>query len=121
MEKFTRYLASVNDSDDWQSVKPYYDDAFHPDLVVVTADAEMDKTQWEGMTKSLVESGGSVSGFEITASDGDEVYYKLSVHVGDEAMHMTAKGTLEDGRLKRVEPVDPAAYSELVRRSGTSD
>ena len=121
MEKFERYLASVNESDDWQAVKPYYDDAFHPDLVVVTADGEMNKAQWESMSESLVTRGGGVSDFEILARDGDEVHYRLSVRVGDNEMQMTAKGTMEDGRLKRVEPIDPERYSELVRRSEASD
>ena len=44
--------------------------------------------------------------------------YLFTVSVeGDDPMHLTAKGTLEDGRLLRVEPVDPAAYSDLVDHS----
>lgn len=49
--------------------------------------------------------------------EGDSRYYEVTVTVDDEAMHMTARGTVEDGRLVRVESVDPDVYTALVERS----
>ena len=39
------------------------------------------------------------------------------VTVDGNPMHLTAKGTTRGGQIARVEPVDPAAYSEMVERS----
>ena len=54
----------------------------------------------------------------VTREDGDSFYYELDLGVpGEETMHLTAKGTLKDGRMVRVDPIDPARYSELVEHS----
>lgn len=117
MEKFAKYLAAVDGSNTWAVVGPLFDAAFHPDAVIVTSDGEFDKEQWADMAKGLVDKGAVASGFKVTGQEGDSYYYDVTVTVDDEAMHMTAKGTLEDGRLVRVEPVDPELYTALVERS----
>jgi len=118
MEKFANYLAAFDGTGEWTQIRPLFDDLFHRDCVVVTADGELNKEQWAEMAKGLVENRATVSGFEVTGEEDDALYYKLTVHVGeDDPLHMTAKGTVKDGQLVRVEPVDPAAYSRLVERS----
>ena len=42
------------------------------------------------------------------------MYYELTVTVDDEAMHTTAMCTVKDGRLVRVERLDPNLYKVLV-------
>lgn len=118
MEKFAKYMAAVDGGSDWATVQPLFDDAFDPECIFVTADGEYDKQQWSEMARGLVENGAVASGFEITRREGDAAYYKLTVTVGDgEHLHMTAKGALRDGRLVRVEPVDPSVYSTMVEQS----
>ena len=118
MEKFERYLAAFDGSTDWRTIAPLFDDAFHDDAVFVTADAELDKVQWAAMAKGLREKGSVISDFEVTEGEGDSIYYKVTVTpAGGHPMHLAARGTLKDGQLLRVEPVDPAAYSEMVQRS----
>jgi hypothetical protein len=118
MEKFEAYLGAFDGSPGWAEVEPLFDDAFHPDLVVVTADGELDKDQWKAMAEGLAERGAVVSDFEVKSEDAGSAYYKVTISVeGEEPMHLTAKAALEDGRLLRVEPVDPAAYSDLVDHS----
>ena len=118
MEKVAKYFAALEGARDWAAVQPLFDDAFHPDCVIVTADGEFDKEQWAEMAKRLVDKGATASGFEVTGTEGDTVSYKLTITVGEDApLHMAAKGTLRDGRLVRVEPVDPSVYSTIVERS----
>ena len=118
MEKFERYLAAIDGSTEWSTVQPLFEDAFHADCVFVTADGELSKDQWGEMAKGLVAKQGVVSDFEISRRDGDSIYYTLTVTPGDgDPLHLTAKGTVKDGQLLRVEPVDPSAYSDMVRRS----
>jgi hypothetical protein len=118
MEKFERYLAAVDGSTDWATVQPLFDDAFDDECVFVTADGEMNKQQWAEMAKGLVAKRSAVSDLEISAQGDDTIVYKLTVTPsGGEPMHLAAKGTVRDGRLLRVEPVDPSAYSEMVHRS----
>ena len=118
MERFSKYLAAVDGSNGWDTVGPLFYDAFDPDCVVITADGEYDRDGWAAMAKGLVDKGASASGFEITREEGETAYYHVTVNVpGAEPMRLTAVGTLRDGRMVRVEPVDPAAYASLVERS----
>lgn len=118
MEKFEEYLAAFDGSTDWASVEPLFEDAFHADCIFVTADGEFDKTQWLEMVKGLRAKGTVASDFQVNKTDGDSVYYQLTLSAGGgEPLELKAKGLLSDGRLIRVEPVDPAAYSEMVRQS----
>lgn len=115
MEKFATYLAAVDGTNDWATVKPLYDDAFDADCVFVTADGEHDKASWSVMVQGLLERRAVASDFEITHQDGDLVYYQLTVTVpGEEPLHTKARGTLKDGRLVRVEPLEPEQYSTMV-------
>jgi hypothetical protein len=120
MEKFSKYLAAFDGSNDWSAIEPLFDDVFHDDAVVVTADGERSKAQWKDMAKGLCAKGAKASDFEVTKEEGDAIFYKLVITLSDDnAMHMTAKGTVKDGQLIRVEPVDPAAYAALESH-GTS-
>ena len=117
MEKFAAYLDAIDGTGDWSVIGPLFDAAFHPDCVVVTADGEYTKQEWSQMAKRLADKGAAASGFAVTSQDGDTAYYEVTITVDDAPMHMTAKGTLHDGRLIRVEPVDPALYSSLMEKS----
>lgn len=118
MEKFAKYLAAYDGTRKWPEIQPLFDDLFHPDCVYVTADGELTKEQWAEMAKGLAAKGATASDFEVTGEDADTFYYKLTLSLGeDEPLHLTAKGTLKDGQIVRVEPVDPAAYSAMVQRS----
>ena len=118
MEKFEKYLAAFDGAADWSQIEPLFDDLFHPDLLVLTADGEMDRTQWAEMAKGLADRGATVSGFEVTDEADDTILYRLTIHVGDDdPMHLQARGTVVRGQLARVEPMDPDAYSEMVDRS----
>jgi hypothetical protein len=118
MDKFERYLAAYDGSTDWSTVEPLFDDAFDDDCVFVTAEGELSKDQWAEMAKGLLAQGTVASNFEILATEGDTVAYRVTVTpAGGDPMHLSAKGTLRDGRLIHVEPVDPEAYSDMVDRS----
>ena len=118
MEKFEKYLGAFDGSRGWDEIEPLFDDLFHPDVVVVTADGELGKEEWKAMAKRLADRNAVASDLEITSEDAESAFYKVTISVeGDEPMHLTARGTFEDGRLLRVEPVDPGAYSDLVDRS----
>ena len=118
MESFAKYLAEFDGSAEWSKVRPLFEEVFHPDCVFLTADGELNTEQWAEMAKGLTERAAVVSGFEVTDEQDDTIFYQLTLAVGDdEPLQMTAKGTLLDGRLIRVEPVDPAVYSTMVERS----
>ena len=118
MDRFKTYIAAVDGSNGWEVIEPLFMDAFHPDGVVVTADGEMDRDGWATMAQGLVARGASISGFEVTSQSDDSVAYRMTIDFPDaESMHLAATATLEDGRFIRVEPMDPARYSELVQRS----
>jgi len=118
MERFAKYMAAMDGTNDWSVIGPLYDDAIDPDCVFITADGEYDKAQWAETVRKLVDRGAIASGYEVTRAEGDTAYYEVTVAVaGEEPLHMAAKGTLREGRLVRVEPVDPAVYSSLVERS----
>ena len=118
MERFSKYMAAVDGANGWDTVGPLFYDAFDADCVVITADGEYDREGWAVMAKGLVDKGASVSGFEISREEGDRIYYRLSVDVpGAEALPLTATATLRDGRVLRVEPLDPSAYATLMERS----
>ena len=111
------YLAAVDGSNDWATVQPLFDDAFDAGCVFVTADGEYDKAAWMERVRALVEKGAVASGFEILRQEGDSATYKLTLTVGGDRLSMSAVATLGDGRIARVEPIDPAVYSEMIDRS----
>lgn len=118
MERFAKYLAAVNGTNDWSVIGPLFNDAFDDECVFTTAEGEFSKTQWAEMVRGLTQRSATVSGYEVTADDGDTVFYKLTVNFPDgDPMHLAAKGTLRDGRLLRVEPMDPSKYSAMVAQS----
>ena len=84
----------------------------------MTADGEYSKQQWVEMVKGLRAKGSVASGFEVTKSEGDSIWNQVTITPnGEEPMHLTARGTIEDGQVIRVEPLDPSADSEMVQRS----
>lgn len=118
MQKFENYLAAFDGSAVWDEVFPLFDDLFHPDLTVVTADGQMNKDEWGEIAKGLTDRGAVVSGFEITGEEDEAIVYQLTIEVGDdEPIQMQARGTIRDGQLVHVAPMDPDAYSEMVERS----
>ena len=74
MERFARYLAAVDGSNDWATIEPLFDDAFTDDCIFVTDEGEHDKTYWTGVVKGLIEKGAVASGFEVTRQEGDVAY-----------------------------------------------
>ncbi len=118
MEKFATYLAAYNGTAQWNEVQHLFDNLFHPDCIFVTADSQLNKGQWAEMARGLAEKGAIASDFEVSREEGESFYYKVTISVGEEEpMHLRAKGTIKDGQIIRVEPVDPSAYSEMVGRS----
>lgn len=116
-DKFETYLAAYDGTNDWSAIGPLFDAVFHPDAVFVTADGELNKAQWAEMARNLASKGATASGFEVTGEEADSFYYTVTINVDDEPMHMTAKGTVRDGQLALVEPIDPSVYSAMVDRA----
>ncbi len=118
MEKVIEYFTALDGTRGWDEIEPLFDDAFHPDCIFVTADGELNREQWSEMVKGLVQKGATISGFEVTGEEGGTFSYRFTMTVGEgEPLDTAAKGTLKDGRLVRVEPLDPAVYSAIVERS----
>lgn len=117
-DKFETYLAAYDGTNDWDAIGPLFDALFHPEAVFVTADGELNKAQWAEMARNLTAKGATVSDFELTGEEADSFYYRVTINMGDdEPMHLTAKGTVREGQLALVEPIDPGAYSAMVDRS----
>ena len=116
-DKFETYLGAFDGTNDWSAISPLFDAVFHPDAVFVTADGELNKAQWAEMARNLASKGATASDFEVTGEEADSFYYTVTINVGDEPMHMTAKGTVRDGQLALVEPIDPSVYSAMVDRA----
>ncbi len=112
---FAKYIAPVYGARTWDEVEPLFDDAFDAECVFVTADGEMNKKQWAEMAQELVATGATASGFKVTGEEGESRYLR-SHHRQGTPPH-DREGTLKDGRLVKVEPVDAAVYSEMVERS----
>jgi len=102
-DKFETYLAAYNGANDWSAIRPLFDALFHPDAVFVTADGELNKAQWAEMHRNLVAKGAKTSDIEVTGEEADSFYYRVTVNMGDEPMHVTAKGTVRDGQLALIE------------------
>lgn len=117
MEKLQRYMAAFDGSTDWSTVEELFEDAFHDDAVFVLPDGELNKQQWAELSKRLRARGAVASGFEVTKSEGDSIWYEVTVtQSGEEPLHLAARGTVRDGQMIRVEPLDPSAYSAMVQR-----
>ncbi len=115
-DKLTRYFDAMDGSHGWEDIAPLYDEVMHDDVVIVTADGDRTKEQWAETVRGLLAKGARVSDVEMTEPAGDEFHYKLTITVGDTVMNPASKATIKDGRLARVEPVDPGVYSEIAAR-----
>ena len=117
-DKLRAYFAAADGTSSWDSMKPLFDEAFHPDLEMVTPDGTHSKDGWEQVAKGLSEQGAKVSDLELS-EQGDTIYYQTTITMKDgTTMKPSAKGTLKDGQLIRVEPVDPDVYSTLTKLAG---
>ncbi len=115
-ERLKAYFEALDENATWDSVKPLFDDMMHQDLKVVTADGVLTKNQWEQAVKGLVAQGAKSSDIEISSDQDDTVYYRLTVTMGNgTTMQPSSKGTIKDGQIIRVEPVDPEVYSNLTK------
>lgn len=118
MEEFRRYFEAFSRATEWSEVQPAFNDAFHPDLHVVTPDGELNKAQWEETVKGLLVKGAKATEFEVAKEEGDKVYFSMTLTFPDgEQLYPSSKVTIKDDQVVRVEPVDPAAYSKLVENS----
>ena len=76
----------------------------------------MNKGQWEETVKGLLVKGVSATGFEVAKEEGDAVFYSMALAFPDgEQLRPSSKVTIKNGRVIRVEPVDPAVYSRLAQ------
>ena len=115
-EKFRRDFEAFSSATDWSEVQPAFNDAFHPDLRVVTPEGELDKGQWEETVRGLPVKGVKTTDFEVAREEGDTVYYGMTLTFPNgEQLHPSSKVTIKDGQVVRVEPVDPETYSKLVQ------
>jgi hypothetical protein len=116
MEKFRPYFEAFSTATDWSEVRPAFNDVFHPDLLVVTPDGELNKGQWEETVKGLLVNGVKATDFVVAKEEGDTVYYGMTLTFPDgEQLHPSSKVTIKDGQVIHLEPVDPAAYSKIVQ------
>jgi hypothetical protein len=61
----------------------------------------------------LIKKGIKTSNCEISKKEGDAFYYKVTLTIGDKVMEPASKGMVKDGKLIRIEPVNPGIYSNL--------
>ena len=115
-ERFKAYFEAFDGNATWDSMKPLFDELMHRDLKIVTADGVLTKDQWEQAVKGLLAQGAKSSDIEISSDQDDTVYYRLTVTLGNgTTMLPSSKGTIKDGQVIHIEPVDPEVYSNMTR------
>lgn len=112
-DKLGAYLAGINGTNKWDVVEPLFNAVMHDDVVVVTADGELDKAAWATSVQGMLDKGAASSDFEVSKKEGDAFWYSVKITMGDKVMEAASKATVKDGMLARVEPVDPEVYSKL--------
>ena len=114
MEKLRQYFEAFG-SADWNTVGPLFEDVFHDDLVIVTADGELGKDEWRTDVQRAVAAGTKISDIEMHRDTDDTFHYSATITEGDgKVIKISSTGTIKDGKLARVQPLDPAAYSQFV-------
>lgn len=114
------YFAAFDGSKDWAKAETIYNDLFHPEGKLVTKDGEKTIEEWRAVAKGLVEGGAKASAYEDRAGETpDTFYYKVTLTLADgKVLSPASKATVKDGKLARVEPVDPATYSKIAAAGG---
>ena len=92
-----------------------FDQTFHPDITVATAQMVMDRKRWKEVVRALVERHATVSDVEVKTSDGSHSSYRMALEIdGAASLDLSAVARLRNGLVAHVEPTDPTAYAELV-------
>ena len=116
IEKFRSYLEAFDGNTTWDSLRLLFEEIMHPDLTVVTADGTLTRDEWEQAIKGLLSKGTKASDIEIKADQDDTIYYQFKFTMSDgTTAQLSSKGTVKDGKLIHVEPVDPEVYSNLTQ------
>lgn len=108
------YLESINGTNDWSAVQPHFEAVMHDEVIIVAADGEKDRSQWQAAVQGLLDKGAIIR--DVTMVDGadESFHYQMTMTIGDKEMKPASKATIKDGMLVRVEPVDPAQYAEMA-------
>ena len=105
MEKLRRYLESFDGLSNWDVVGPLCEDAFHADLVYVTANGELTKDAFREVAKNILATGVKVSDVHIEETEPNRIEFGTTVTAADGTVTKTAAtGTLAGGRVVRVQP-----------------
>jgi hypothetical protein len=113
-DKLGAYFASVNGTNEWDTIEPLFNAVMHDDVVFVTADGEQDKAAWMKAVQGLIAKGATASGYDVSKKEDGAFYYKVTITMSDgTVMEAASKGMVKDGMMVRVEPVDPEVYSKL--------
>ena len=111
---FRNYFAAFTGSATWDDLKPHFDLVFHEDLIVKTANGEIDRDGWEMAVKGLLASG-SKGKIDSIRFDGETLFYAGTISLDDgSTMRPLSKGTVKDGKLILVEPMNPMEYTSIA-------
>ena len=110
MDKLRTYFDAMNGTSDWSSVKPLFDDLFHDDLVVVTANGELDRDAWGNAVQGMLAAGTKVSDLTMHSHDDGTIHYYTTItETNGTVIKVSSTATLKDGKIVHVQPFDHAA------------
>ncbi|MCP4303687.1 MAG: hypothetical protein GY788_02170 [bacterium] len=116
MQTLADYFGKMDGTVSWTDVEPLFNAAMHDDCVFVTADGEVTKDKWAGVVKGFLEKGVVASDYEPQPVVDGAFHYRVKLTLSDGTpMQLAAKGYIKDGKIVRVEPIDPEAYAQLAR------
>lgn len=116
-QAFRAYFDAFTGSASWEELEPHFEAVFHDDLVVKTANGELDRAGWKSAVQALLASGAKGK-VDSLRRDGDKIIYAATLTKADGTeMRPLSKGTIQDGKVIRVEPMNPIEYTNI---SGSS-
>ncbi len=114
-DDFKAYFATADGTATWDSMKPHFDWVFHDDLVVVTADGEIDRARWAAAVQKMLAAGDKISDADVHTHTDGAIHYTGTLTEGDgTVIKIDSTARIKDGKIVRIEPLDPATYSKMI-------
>lgn len=108
------YLEAINGHTTWSELEPLFDQAIHKDIVLVSAQGDLNFEQWKQAVRGLLRKGAKSSDFRYFSPDANTAFYRVTLTLRDgSVLRPVSKGWFEDGKLIRIEPVDSSVYEKI--------
>ena len=115
MARLVHYFESFTGTVSWADMSSIYDDLFHSDVAVHTAEGVKTCAEWREVVHKLVDGGltASVQRVEVVGTDTLRYTVKLTYADG-KVVEPTSIATFKDGKYWKHATEDKAMYSKIA-------